>query len=323
MSGRAEEALLRLAQWVDLGLVLVAGGAGIFFLVVWRRSAIPSRPAAVEERFIRGWRRTFIGSWVGAILASIPLLIRAGSPGAESLRLGLLVVGGIAWFAVTRSRSELISASFRETVGRSVAGNPDPGFLVPRVLAAMALLLLLLSAAITGHARTSSLPLPNLLVALVHVTAAAAWAGGLVTLVTMAFPSVRGQEEGDRARLLAPVIARFSDVAAWSVFAVVASGTYSAWAEIGDLRALTASTYGLVFLAKLGAFVPVLTLGAVNNRWTKPRLVRAAREDLSGSSSLLVLRRLVALEIVLVAVVLVLTVFLLSLPPPMSRVTVP
>lgn len=160
------------------------------------------------------------------------------------------------------------------------------------------------------------MPFPNLLVALIHVSAAAAWVGGLVTLIAVAFPAVRDQAETDRAALLAAVVARFSDFAVWAVFAVVASGTYSAWMEIRELRAVTASTYGLVFLAKLAAFTPVLALGGINNRWTKPRLLRAVRRGTAAGSSLQLLRRLVALEIALIAVVLGLTVFLLQLSPP-------
>jgi putative copper export protein len=86
--------------------------------------------------------------------------------------------------------------------------------------------------------------------------------------------------------------------------------------EIRGLREVTASTYGLVFLAKLGAFMPVLALGGVNNRWTKPRLLKAVRQETPARSSLALLRRLVALEIGLIAVVLALTVFLLQLSPP-------
>jgi len=112
------------------------------------------------------------------------------------------------------------------------------------------------------------------------------------------------------------MVARFSDLAVLSVLAIVASGTYSAWMEIRGLREVTASTYGLVFLAKLVAFMPVLALGGVNNRWTKPRLMKAVRQEMPARSSLVLLRRLVALEIGLIAVVLALTVFLLQLSPP-------
>lgn len=296
MADRLEEAVLRAAQWGNLGGLLVAAGAVVFLLAVWHRSAGPPRPESVEARFTHGWRRVVMASWVVAILGSISLLIRSGSPGVEAARLGLLVIGGVALFAQRRH------------------GWP---------VGIGALLVLLVSAALSGHARTSSLPVPNLLVALVHVGAAAAWVGGLVVLVAVAFPAVREQAPGDRAMVLAPVVARFSDLALWSVFAVVASGTYSAWMAIGGVRALTASTYGLVFVAKMSAFLPVLVVGGVNNRWTKPRLLRAVREEASGSRPLVILRRLVALEVALVAVVLAFTVFLLQLSPPTSQAGTP
>jgi putative copper export protein len=302
MAIRLEEAALRAAQWGNLGAILVVAGTLVFFALVWSGSRTPAKPVPVEHRYMRGWRRMSIVSWIVALLLSIPLLLRADSLRVEALRLALLLVAGSACLAMWRSGWSTVS----------LRGSPARLFLTGATV-----LGLLLSAALTGHARTSSLPLPNFLVALVHVTAAATWVGGLVALVALAFPAVRGLPESDRAPLLAPVISRFSDVAVWSVLVVVASGIYSTWMEVGGLRAF-ASTYGWVLLAKLSAFLPVLALGGVNNRWTKPKLMRAAREDPSSSAPLLVLRRLVLVEIVLLAVVLALTVVMLKLPPPTS-----
>ena len=175
---------------------------------------------------------------------------------------------------------------------------------------------LLASVALSGHARGSSLPLPNLTVALVHVSGAAAWVGGLVVLVGVAIPAVRGQEAPEKAAILAPVVVRFSDLALLSVILIVASGTYSAWSAIRELEALTGSTYGLVFLAKLTAFAPALVLGAINNQWTKPRLFKAARTRRAAGAPVRHIRRLVALEIALVVAVLALTALLVHLVPP-------
>jgi copper transport protein len=285
---------------MNLAAVLVLAGGCVFLLIVWRRSAMPARPLSVEREFLRRVKSLVVTSWVVAVSASIPLVIREGFLRLEGLRLGLLVIGGLT----------LLAAGvfwLRHDSPRSRG--------LPAIVGSGAFLALL-SAALTGHARGSTLPIPNLMVALIHVTAAAAWVGGLVALIAVAFPSVRGIVETDRAALLAPVGARFSDLAVWSVIAVVASGTYSAWIEIRGLGAVTASTYGLVFLAKLAAFLPVLALGGINNRWTKPRLVRAVRDQTPAKSSLLLLRRMVVLEIALIAVVLGLTVFLLQLSPP-------
>lgn len=313
-----DAALLRLAQWANVAAILVAAGAGIFFLVVWNRPATSPRDAAVEARFAWCWKRTVLLSWTIAVVASIPLLVLSDSPTAEWLRLGLLNMGAIAWFVAWRP-GWLHKAQPQDPAGRTGRRRIRSTSLGPWAMVLVALSSLLLSAALTGHARTSSLPLPNLLVALVHVTAAAAWIGGLLLLVTVAFHSVRGQDEAERARVLAPVVARFSDLALWSVVVLVASGTYSAWMEVKGLRAFTATTYGLVFLAKLSAFLPVLALGGINNRWTKPRLLRAVQQQTPSGAPLSMLRRLVALEVVLIAVVLALTMFLINLPPPVTE----
>jgi putative copper export protein len=63
----------------------------------------------------------------------------------------------------------------------------------------------------------------------------------------------------------------------------------------------------------------LLTLGAVNNRWSKPRIQRAAEAaELTGSgiSALRTLRRLVLLEVLLAAVVLAVAATLVHLQPP-------
>ena len=321
MPDSLENAALRVGQSLNLGGLLIAAGGGIFLLAIWRSSVMSTRWDSVEARFMSGWRRMVLVAWIVAALGSIPLLIWTESQGVEWPRLALLFGGGITGsFATGRTGPARL---FRTPRARRGDRNSDRVSAWPSVLAAVALFLLLLSAAMTGHARSSPLPFPNLLVALVHVTAAAAWLGGLVALVAVAFPAARDEEEAERPSLLVPLVARFSDLALWAVVAIVASGTYSAWIEIGWPRNVTASTYGLVFLAKLGAFLPALALGAVNNRWTKPRLWEAVRGNTSGSSALLILRRLVALEIALIAVILALTAFLLQLSPPTSRGSAP
>jgi copper transport protein len=182
----------------------------------------------------------------------------------------------------------------------------------------LGLLGLLVSVALTGHARRSSFPVPNMFVATVHVTAAAAWVGGLVMLVAVAFPAVRGRD-AERARVLGPLVAQFSDVALWSVVVVVASGTYSAWNGIRELEAVTGTTYGWVLVAKLAVFTPAVALGAINKLWTKPQLMRAAEGQTPAASPVRLIRRLVLFEVALVVVVLGLTSFLVRLPLPSNH----
>jgi hypothetical protein len=60
----------------------------------------------------------------------------------------------------------------------------------------------------------------------------------------------------------------------------------------------------------------MLGLGAVNNRWLKPRLQRAAEASETESAPLLKLRRTMILEVTLAALVLGATAVLVNLDPP-------
>jgi copper transport protein len=319
MAGELGEVVHRIIEWTNLGALLLLSGAVIFVGMVWNRAKASSSAgsSAVDQRFARRWKGFMAGAWLAAAGASVAsLVLRPDARPYDLLELGVL--GALA--ALGLSSSTLRRAL---PVGRGAERGDPPGQTADRasrgpiLLAGLVVLGLLLRAALAGHAKASSPLVPNVLAALVHVTAAAVWLGGLAVLIAVAFPALKEAGEVERVKMMARVVSRFSDLAVVAVFAIVVSGTYAAWVEIRTLGALTESSYGLVFLAKIGTFVPVLALGAINNRWTKPRLLRAAREDEDrGERPLLVLYRLVGLEVVLIAAVLGLTAFLMGLPPP-------
>jgi copper transport protein len=143
------------------------------------------------------------------------------------------------------------------------------------------------------------------------VAAAAAWVGGLVVLVVAAFPAARVAPGADRQGALVPVVARFSDVALVAVGVLVVSGLLRAWAEVRALRALS-EPYGVVLLAKLALFLPLLGLGLFNNRWLKPRIQEAGER---GARAVSTLRRAVLAEVLLAVVVVAVTALLVNLPP--------
>jgi copper transport protein len=141
--------------------------------------------------------------------------------------------------------------------------------------------------------------------------------GGLLLLVGVALPATRNLPDGARARILAPMVARFSDVAVVAVAVLLVSGGLRAWAEVRALDALTDANYGVVLLVKLAAVLPILALGAINNRWTKPQIVRLAAESDPGGARrpLWTLRRLVGAEVAMGAIVIGITALLVNLPP--------
>jgi copper transport protein len=155
----------------------------------------------------------------------------------------------------------------------------------------------------------------NLAADALHVGAAAAWLGGLVTLLFAAMPATRNLDDAGRAAALAPVVSRFSDAATLGVAVIVVTGVLRSWFEVASLPALIGSSYGLTLLAKVAVFLPLLALGAVNRRWSRPRLEAAARTDTSPGAALGLLRRVVRGEIALGVVVVALTALLTTLPP--------
>jgi copper transport protein len=96
----------------------------------------------------------------------------------------------------------------------------------------------------------------------VHVLAASTWLGGLVLLLAVVLrpePAVVGVAEPDE---LAPVVRRFSRLAAILVLLLVATGIYQAARQVGSFGAFGATTYGRELLAKIGVICVVLLLAA-------------------------------------------------------------
>ena len=124
------------------------------------------------------------------------------------------------------------------------------------------------------------------LVDALHVLSAAAWGGGLAFLAAgLAFTS-----PGDRWPLAARTVPRFSALALGSVAVLLAAGGANAYLEVRAFRGFVDSTYGALVLVKIALAIPLLALGAFNNRVSVPRLRPAwARSpctvDLRGRSA--------------------------------------
>ncbi len=329
-AGPLEGAMAGVARWLNFASLLLLGGAATFLVLVWRRAS--SATPDVESRFMDRWIRITRVAWIVALVATavayvLQIPIAADVPltqafsgdllgrmaqtrfGAVALvRIAILGALAVLW-ATTRRR--VVRAP--STVGAVAVA---PGFpLWGVVLGTVLLVALLASPGVAGHAGTTSPVWANVLADTLHVIAAAAWLGGLTFLLWAAYPSSRELPEQQRIRILGPVVHHYSNLAVVAVGVLVLSGVFRSWIEVRALRALTGATYGWVLLAKLGAFLPVLALGAINNRWTIPRIDRAAKEPDPERAPLRTLRRLVATEIAIATVVIALTAFLVNLPP--------
>jgi copper transport protein len=134
----------------------------------------------------------------------------------------------------------------------------------------------------------------------VHFASAAVWVGGLIALV-LTLKSLDRTERGRAAR-------RFSTVAGITLLVIAGSGAQRALSEVGAWGRLWSNLFGRWVLLKICLFGAAVLLGAVN----RYRNVRQAEAKPSA------LRRVGAVELALVAVILVATGFLQNLAPATS-----
>ena len=234
--------------------------------------------------------------------------------GAVALaRVALLLAGGALFVALTRGSRPVAWARGRSSsasVGAAAARPTIPMWLL--VTAGLWSVALLVTPGLQGHAGTTEPVVLNLAADMLHLAGAATWIGGLVVFAFAAWPATKQLGDAERAAVLAPVVGRFSTAAMISVAAIVLTGTYRSFVEVGAWRALFDTSYGLTLVVKVALFLPLLALGAINQRWHKPRLAALSSRQ---SGALAKLRRLIGGELALAAAVIAATALLVNLAP--------
>ncbi len=108
---------------------------------------------------------------------------------------------------------------------------------------------------IAGHASTgiqTGLAIPA---DLVHIAGMACWLGGLVMLCVAVLP----RRDVDELREVLP---RYSALALGAIVALVVSGAYQAWRQVGSIDELKSTDYGRLLIAKLVAFAALIVAAA-------------------------------------------------------------
>ena len=152
----------------------------------------------------------------------------------------------------------------------------------------------LLARSLQGHAGAHGM-LPAL-IDWAHLSAATVWVGGLVQLAVL--PTVP-----------TAVALRASRMFTLALIPLVASGVYGAVLHVAALEQLIGTPYGRVLLGKITLGAGATTLGVMNHYRHVPSLVRG-KADANG------LLCAVRAEVVVLAIVLLLSALLSSLPMP-------
>ncbi|MEO5951709.1 MAG: CopD family protein, partial [Chloroflexia bacterium] len=169
------------------------------------------------------------------------------------------------------------------------------------------------AAAHSEEAHGLGLPLP-VLADWVHMLAASLWAGGLLYMTLVLFPTFKAASytPDERKAFLAKAIPRFSRLAILGVVVLAITGTYSTILHSADLGVILSTGYGWVLALKVVAFLMLVGIGAINLLRLSPALARTAKTDSPQTSLMGNVRG----EAGLVIVALVCAAGLTLLPPP-------
>lgn len=257
-----------IARWLAFCCFALLIGAIAFVICCW--------PAGVTHRKVR---RLTIGAWTGLLLATHAALLLQGVYGtgqsvghvlspdvlhatlysrygrALEARLILLVVAALFVF-IAAALAERLIASRR---ARSAA------------LAAWAVITAALAStwAMADHSGAGSQVPLALPADVIHLSAIAVRLGGLTMLATIVlrrprpagpWRTTRGSEQAATAEA-ARAVRRFSPIPLGCVAAIVITGTYQSWRNVGTLGALTGTTYGRLLLLKIAAMCALTGLG--------------------------------------------------------------
>lgn len=306
-------AVVRFAVFAALVLLV---GAAAFCLSGWPEGL---RLAPVRRLLWWAWGVASVATLVsigaqGAYVGALPLtdLVDVDVIGSvldtrygrvALARLALLVAAGVLLLVTARHRS------VEDPPAATPVGVPA------RVGLAALGLALLATLGLSGHAAAGDLVPLALPVDVVHVAAVALWLGGLVVVAGITIP--RG-DAGELAR----VVPRFSGIAFGAVVALVVTGSFQSWRQVGSVEALTSTTYGHLLLAKLALFAVMVTFGYVGRRWVQrgaaaPGGVGADDDVVAGY------RRAVRVETVLGVAILAVTALLVNAQPARSALAQP
>ncbi len=264
---------LALLAWISLALAVISGAAWLVFVA----ASMSGRSAA--EAIADGvvWtvlaQTTFGRDW----------LVRAALAGLLVIALARLAAARAEMPVWWKSTVALVAGGLAATLawaGHAVGGLGVEGILHPAA-------------------------------DVLHLIAAAAWAGALVPLAIVL--TAVGRDRRSLAVARAATL-RFSAIGVASVGTIIATGIINTWYLAGSVEVLTATTYGRLLLVKIGLFLVMVAVAAINKLRLTPPLVQEPDDAIAGDA-LRQLRRNCLIEAVLGALIIVIVAVLGILPP--------
>ena len=269
---RESEALVRVVRSSAIGVVVLAVAAFVVQLAVadngtWTAIVDPSSWADVvtagtgPATLLRVLGGVIVAAAVGASYSrvsnpaaepsSAPSAPTSASPTGGSAPVGMASIGTAPTGTVVRRRRR---------------GNEQVR-VVSSPVVWLGVALLAASESFLGHTADTAPRAAMVLSDAVHLVAGGIWVGGALLLVA----TLRRRRRSSGSSV-APLVARYSWLAGWSVAAVALSGVVMGALILGDLSSLVGSTFGRVLLVKVALVVGLVAAGAYNRNVLLPEL---------------------------------------------------
>jgi copper transport protein len=216
--------------------------------------------------------------------------------------LRIPIIGGLAVLLVNRVSQSVLAGAGDDRRAPSLGWWATWGLLAA---------VLLSTSSFAGHAAVAQPLGLSLFNDVIHLFAGATWFCGIVVLAIGLPDSWRGTSSR-RIEVLAPVVVRFSTVAAASVAVLAITGTLNSFLHVGALSDLVSTSYGRTLVLKIGLFLGVLVIGGVNHYWVRERLRKAAEAHASTNAPAL-FRRTIAAELIIALLLMGMTGMLVGL----------
>jgi putative copper resistance protein D len=151
----------------------------------------------------------------------------------------------------------------------------------------------------------------------VHLSAAAAWVG---TLLPLALVLGAAGHDGASVAFARTATVRFSAFGIVSVATLLITGSINTWYLAGSIPALTETDYGHLLLIKIGLFLVMVAIAAINRLVLTPRLVQTASAA-QARRVLFELRINTLLEVAIGVSIIVIVAMLGTNPPGLEAIT--
>ena len=265
------------ARAVHFAAMMMLEGVIVFRFVI--ADPILGAAGGEEQRVLRrllAWT-VWLGLLVGIVSGAAWLILLAGR--IRGLAPAATLSQGVAWIVLTQTRfgetwqvRSVLAALLAASMFALNRGSPNS----QRWLGAVSIILaasLVGALAWAGHgaATPDAIGDVQLTADVLHLVAAGIWIGGLLPLTAMLMTARR--QGGVRSiAIAAEVTRRFSVLGVASVLTVLVTGMVNTYVLAGSLPALVGTPYGRLLLIKIGLFIAMVSIAALNRQGLTPRL---------------------------------------------------